>query len=113
MRSLLVRYSAYFNKRHHRVGHLFQDVYKGILVSNEQYLLWLSRYIHLNPTGIIRLKERLISYPYSSYPVYLGLRKIDWVNKELILNMINDYRRFVEEGDKEEPEGFSGYILES
>jgi REP-associated tyrosine transposase len=44
-------YSQAFNRRHHRIGHLFQGRYKAILVDKESYLLELSRYLHLNPGG--------------------------------------------------------------
>jgi hypothetical protein len=40
-------YTQAFNRRHKRVGHLFQGRYKAILVEKESYLLELSRYIHL------------------------------------------------------------------
>jgi len=38
-----------FNRRYHRVGHLFQNRYKSIVVEEEPYLLELVRYLHLNP----------------------------------------------------------------
>jgi putative transposase len=37
-----------FNRRHDRVGHLFQGRYQGILVDKDSYLLELSRYIVLD-----------------------------------------------------------------
>ena len=49
MRSLLTGYAGAFNRRHHRVGHLFQNRYKSIVVEEEPYLLELVRYLHLNP----------------------------------------------------------------
>lgn len=94
MRSLLTRYSGYFNKQHRRVGHLFQGVYRGILVREEEYFWWLSRYIHRNPAELNNVA--LSSYPYSSYPAYLGMEKIDWLNTGEILEGIKDYERFVE-----------------
>ena len=42
-------YTGYFNRKHNRVGHLFQGRYKAILVERESYLVELSRYVHLNP----------------------------------------------------------------
>lgn len=38
MRSLLTGYAGAFNRRHHRVGHLFQNRYKSIVVEEEPYL---------------------------------------------------------------------------
>jgi len=42
-------YITYYNLRHHKSGHLYQGRYKAILVEADEYLLELSRYIHLNP----------------------------------------------------------------
>ncbi|MDD2320493.1 MAG: transposase [Geobacteraceae bacterium] len=49
MRRLLTGYAVYFNLRHNRSGHLFQNRYKSIFCEEESYLLELIRYIHLNP----------------------------------------------------------------
>lgn len=45
----MVSYTVYFNWRHGRSGHLFQGRYKSFLVEDGEYLLGLSRYMHLNP----------------------------------------------------------------
>lgn len=114
MRSLITRYAKYFNKRHERVGHLFQDVYKGILVERDEYLLWLTRYIHRNPQEIIAKGMLLFDFPYSSYPSYLGKKKIDWINANEILLQVKDYQSFVEgvEFDSKAPKSFPELILE-
>jgi len=49
MRQLLTGYAVYFNLRHKRIGHLFQNRYKSILCDTDKYLITLVRYIHLNP----------------------------------------------------------------
>ena len=112
MRSLLTRYSGYFNKKYNRVGHLLQDVYKGILINGEEYFLWLSRYIHRNPMDLIKKGSPLSAYPYSSYPTYLRLKKFDWVNTNNILKQIRDYKSFVEESAENIPNELPSYILE-
>ena len=99
MRSLFVRYSGYFNKNHSRVGHLFQDIYKGVLIQNEEYLWWLSRYIHRNPLEILDGKI-LEFYPYSSYRFYLGGSSPVWIQPERILKGVKDYQIFVENESK-------------
>ena len=43
MRALPTGYAGAFNRRHHRVGHLFQNRYKSIVVEEEPYLLELQR----------------------------------------------------------------------
>lgn len=85
MQSLLIRYGMYFNKKYDRVGPLFQGRYKAVLITDEAYLLHLSRYIHLNPS---EYSDNLIK-AYSSYANYLGLRKSAWVNPETILKFFN------------------------
>src|SRR5512133_41967 len=49
MRRLLTGYAIYYNLRHKRSGHLFQNRYKSIVCEEGTYLLELVRYIHLNP----------------------------------------------------------------
>ncbi len=105
MRSVVTRYSMYFNKRYERVGKLFQGHYKACLVDDENYLLHLSRYIHINPLEY----ENNLKNAYSSYRNYLGLIKTEWVKPELVLSFfdkadktffsgINTYENFVEKG---------------
>ena len=55
MHWLLVAYAVYFNRRHRLSGHLFQGRYKSFLVQEGDYLLRLSRYVHLNPVRGISL----------------------------------------------------------
>lgn len=69
-------YGMYYNKRHHRVGPLFQGRYKAQLVDKDEYALQLSRYIHMNPVmaGMARKPE---DYRWSSYRTYMGAGKAD------------------------------------
>ena len=55
--SIFTRYSMYFNKKYKRVGPLFQGLYKAVRVGSEEQLLWLSRYIHLNPKELLTSQE--------------------------------------------------------
>lgn len=106
MRSFLTRYVQYFNKRHDkRVGGLFQDTYKGVLVKSEEQLLHLSRYIHRNPAkkGIL-LKN---TFSPSSYLNYLGVKQQTWVKPKEILayfskSGFNSYENFIEQTTHEE-----------
>jgi hypothetical protein len=86
LRRVSTTYALYFNKRNNRVGHLFQGIYKAVMVSNESYLLHLSRYIHLNPNELGLTRMNLVSYPYSSYPYYLGQKSAEWLNTNFILS---------------------------
>ena len=93
----------YFNKHNHRKGTLFEGIYKAINITEEPYLLHLSRYIHRNS---LPLSKDLVN-AYSSYGDYLGLRKTEWVKPEIILSAFeptklpflkhtNTYKSFVE-----------------
>lgn len=64
MRSLISSYVAYFNRRHNRVGSLFQDIYKAVRIESNEQLYQVVQYIHLNP---INLVENASDYPYSSF----------------------------------------------
>ncbi|MEK7450797.1 MAG: transposase [Patescibacteria group bacterium] len=105
MQSICTRYSMYFNKKYKRVGHLYQGVYKAVLITTEEQFLYLSKYIHrqtLNLQG--ETLEARIKQP-SSYSQYLGLVKAEWVKPEEILNYFSQtnptlsYETFVTEND--------------
>jgi len=49
MRQINGAYTQRFNRRHGKVGHVFQGRFKAILVDRESYLLELCRYVELNP----------------------------------------------------------------
>ncbi len=81
-------YSIYFNKKYNKVGHVFQDQYKQVSVDDNQYLLWLSAYIHQNPK-VGGLTENLGDYYWSSYPEYIG--KYGGIcDKEIILSQFSN-----------------------
>lgn len=89
MNSLGTRYTMYFNRRHDRVGSLYQGVYKAVLVSSEEQLLYLTYYIHSQalPKGVpkgVPKGETFRAYP-SSHQEYVGERKTEWVNPTEIL----------------------------
>jgi REP element-mobilizing transposase RayT len=52
MRRLLTGYAIWYNRKHRRYGHLFQNRFKSILCQEDAYLLELVRYIHLNPLRV-------------------------------------------------------------
>lgn len=73
MKSINQCYSAYFNKKYNRHGHVFQDRFKSKLIDNEDYLIMLSAYIHNNPRDISKYKDCAEKYKYSSFGIYLGI----------------------------------------
>ncbi|HET6461882.1 MAG TPA: transposase [Syntrophales bacterium] len=58
MRHFNIIYTASFNRRHNRVGNLYQGRYKSFLIDVDQYLLEVSRYIHVNPVRIDALMKK-------------------------------------------------------
>ena len=109
MRQLNGVYTQVFNRRHTRVGHLFQGRYKGILVEKEAHLLALCRYVVLNPVraGLVR---RPAEWKWSSYRATGGEAKrspvleIDWVLSQFGRRREEakrEYRRYVLEGIQE------------
>ena len=89
MQQLSTSYTMYYNVKHNRVGHVFSGRYKAKVVSGDEYLLALTRYVHLNPVKIRVMRdktleakiEELRSYRWSSYGDYAGLRKPEaWVD---------------------------------
>ncbi|MFA5028549.1 MAG: transposase [Candidatus Methylomirabilota bacterium] len=108
MRSLLTGYAGAFNRRHKRVGHLFQNRYKSIVVEAEAYLLELVRYLHLNPLRAQVLPElrRLDRYPWTGHSALLGTVPRPWQDTATILAQFGPtlrrarhaYRTFVAAG---------------
>jgi putative transposase len=87
MRSLLTGYAGAFNRRHHRVGHLFQNRYKSVVVEAEPYLLELVRYLHLNPLRAKVLPDlgTLARFPWTGHSALLGTVPRPWQDTGTIL----------------------------
>jgi len=97
MRSVCTGYSMYFNKRHKRIGTLFQGVYKASRINSDSYWTHISRYIHLNPLDI---GKDYINYTYSSYRNYIGDARADWLKPEKVMDCfssVREYETFVRE----------------
>lgn len=99
MNSLCTRYTMYFNHKYKRVGRLYQDVYKAVIIENEGYLLHLSRYIHKQ--SIVQGDPLNSLNQPSSLQDYLGIKKTAWVKPDDILsyfsksNQAKNYYSFV------------------
>ena len=90
MRSINTAYAGYFNKRHRRVGYLFQGRYKAFVVEKEEYLLSLIRYIHDNPVKA-RVTRNARSYRWSSHLAYLG-KSPRWLSADEVLHRFGGSR---------------------
>lgn len=100
MKGINWQYSMYFNEKYDLSGHLFQGRYYSEIIDTESYLLQTSKYIHLNPVkaGIV---DKPIQYPWSSYRVFMGVKKDKLVFEENILELFQNssralYREYVE-----------------
>lgn len=51
-------YTMYYNCRHHRCGHLMQGRFGASIVDEDEYILKLSRYVHLNPVFVKSVKQK-------------------------------------------------------
>jgi len=125
MRKLMTRYAVYFNRRHQRTGHLFQNRYKSVLCEEDPYFLELVRYIHLNPlrAGIVASLDELDRYPWCGHSAIIGRTVRAWQDPAYVLgNFSNDvaeairlYRAFVDEGKErgKRPELTGGGLVRS
>lgn len=86
-------YAMYFNKRHDRVGSLFQDTFKAISIEDNNYLFWLSAYIHKNPieAGIV---DDLKQWQWSSYLDYINERDGILCDKSIILEQLSTSKNY-------------------
>ena len=109
MRQLNGVYTQKVNRRHHRVGHVFQGRFKGILVERDSYLLELARYVVLNPVraGIVK---QVRQWKWSSYLAMVGKApRPEWLHTDWLLGQfgtsrarqIARYIEFVQEGIRE------------
>ena len=110
MHHLNLCYTGWFNHKHGRIGHLFQGRYKAFLIDADNYLMEVSRYLHLNKarardmksTSLQRCWNSIRHDKWSSLPGYFNARKqIKNISYSLILDMVGDrraYRKYVLDG---------------
>ncbi len=110
MRQLNGVYTQTYNRRHRKVGHVFQGRYKAIVIEKESHLLEVCRYVVLNP-----VRARIIEHPqawkWSSYMATAGRAKphpcltTEWVWGQFgskLKQAQKQYRAFVMAGMDEE-----------
>lgn len=89
LRGVATSYTTYFNKKYQRTGPLFQDRYKASRILHDDYLLHISRYIHLNPNDYKH-------WEFSSLQYYIGKKHAGWVQPERILEMFDGVKDYVQ-----------------
>lgn len=106
MRQLNGVYTQRFNRKHKRVGHVFQGRYKAIIVQKDSYLLELARYIALNPVRAQMVRSAR-DWPWSSYRATADMSPApEWLETDAILSTFGHtrsqavaaYRAFVAAG---------------
>ncbi|HHU49708.1 MAG: transposase [Caldicoprobacterales bacterium] len=91
MHSLNTAYVRYYNMKYERHGHLFQGRFQSRILDSDRYNLAVSAYIHNNPKDIPEYCGREEEYPYSSYGIYLGIRKDEYnlIDKRFIMELLH------------------------
>lgn len=79
----MTSYSKYFNQKYERFGPLFQSRYLASMITNDAYLMHISRYIHLNP-------KEWRDYPYSSIKYFQGKASAEWFSPTYILDLFDE-----------------------
>lgn len=101
------RYAIYFNKKYMRKGAVFSSPYGLSVCSDDNYLITVSLYIHLNPV-VARLCASPSDYKWSSIELYTSHNKTSFVNPAFVLDILdknrtkarNNYRELLSEGMK-------------
>lgn len=127
MHNLGTGYSMFFNAKHHHGGCIFQGRYKDVPVKTDAQFINLSTYIHINPAkdrddlDTNTKMELLNNYLWSSYQDYVGLRNGILINKNDIINcveendFVKDYKKIIRDHlifYKERNKKIEGLMLE-
>jgi len=89
-------YAMYINKKYGRVGHIFQDQFKSVLMESDPQLMWTSAYIHMNPVkaGLVKHPSQ---YKWSSYEDYVADRKLPITYTDFLLSTFGNKDDFEKE----------------
>jgi len=110
MQRVNTAYTNFFNLKNNRSGSLFEGRYKYKIITSDEYLLYLSQYIHLNPIKLIdpdwkikgvsdwkQSNTFLETYKWSSYKDYIGIKNFPSIIKQ---DFLMEYYRTPEEYKK-------------
>jgi putative transposase len=119
MRQLNSRYAQAFNRRHERVGHLFQGPYTSRLIQRDDHFAATIRYVALNPVAA-GLCARPEEWPWSGHVEVLGLARARVVDVDECLSLLSpvgcDRRSryqtlFADDSPAELPEARGGIVV--
>jgi len=89
-------FAHYYGLKHHVHGHIFEGNFKAVHIENNEQLLHVSRYIHLNPVTAY-IVERPEDYQYSSYGPYTDKkRQVSFVDASSILNQFRSRQEYIQ-----------------
>ena len=119
MQVLNARYTRHYNQRHNVIGHLYQGRFYAKVITQDAYLLQVSRYVHLNPVRA-RLVARPEEYLWSSYRAYVASEPTALpLERQLIWNLMGEalaqqqpvfYRHFVEQMTPEQLPSWENWL---
>jgi putative transposase len=92
MKGLNLSYAQYYKKKYHYQGHFWQDRFKSIIISKDNYLLACGSYVELNPVraGIVRNPGH---YKWSSYRGYAYGENNELLDKHPIYLDLSRYKK--------------------
>ncbi|MBU4445962.1 transposase [bacterium] len=96
---LQLAYAKYFNRKYYQSGHVFEGPFKSILVDDENYAIYLCKYIHLNP-----VKAKLVNKPeeweFSNYGNVISQSQADFQVSlyGTYFRRLDEYADFVNDG---------------
>ncbi len=92
MQPFLTSYAMYYNKRHDRPGHLFQNRFKSILCQQDSYFFTLIKYIHRNPlrAKLVKNLDELSMFPWCGHGALLGQKAYDWHDVSAVWDFFNN-----------------------
>jgi putative transposase len=103
MKGINLSYAQHFKNKYKYTGHFWQDRFKSIIVSKDEYLLTCGSYVELNPVRARMVKEPK-EYRWSSYGANAYGKKNDLVDGHVIYgtlfsdkNIRKEYRKFVQD----------------
>jgi putative transposase len=127
VRRVATNYGMYFNQKHHRRGTLWESVYRAVVIEDEEKLVHLTRWVHLNPVALTVKRfgpvetvtgSRPEEYLYSSYRWYVLKQSNGWVNalpvgeiwNKMFSGKWDSYKKFVED-QKVDSGGVLGQLI--
>lgn len=89
MKGINLSYAQHYKRKYGHIGHFWQDRYKSIIVSKDDYLLACGSYVELNPVraGIVEDPKH---YKWSSYNTYAYGRADSLIDEHPIYRVLSD-----------------------